>query len=99
MVTQESANEYINIELSSHFFWEYCQYQDPEFFKARPFLKAPAQRLQWLYEEYMEGRARSITLSMPPRAGKSYLISLFCAWWLGKLPEMSVMRNSSTARP
>ena len=98
MVTQESANEYINIELSSHFFWEYCQYQDPEFFKARPFLKAPAQRLQWLYEEYMEGRARSITLSMPPRAGKSYLISLFCAWWLGKLPEMSVMRNSSTAR-
>lgn len=34
---------------------------------------------------------------MPPRAGKSYTTSLFCAWTLGKKPEDSVMRNTCTA--
>jgi len=35
---------------------------------------------------------------MPPRAGKSYITSLFCAWTLGKFPTDSVMRNTCTAR-
>lgn len=35
---------------------------------------------------------------MPPRAGKSYITTLFVAWFLGKRPTESVMRNSSTAR-
>lgn len=30
---------------------------------------------------------------MPPRAGKSYISSLFIAWMLGHFPEESVMRN------
>ena len=30
---------------------------------------------------------------MPPRAGKSYISSLFVAWMLGKFPTESVMRN------
>lgn len=34
---------------------------------------------------------------MPPRSGKSYITSLYCAWWLGKNPELSVMRNTVTS--
>lgn len=34
---------------------------------------------------------------MPPRAGKSYVSSLFCAWTIGRNPERSVMRNACTA--
>ena len=34
---------------------------------------------------------------MPPRAGKSYITSLFCAWTLGRNPTESVMRNTCTA--
>jgi len=34
---------------------------------------------------------------MPPRAGKSYITSLFCAWTLGNNPKESVMRNTCTA--
>ena len=34
---------------------------------------------------------------MPPRAGKSYITSLFCAYWLAQFPELSVMRNCCTA--
>lgn len=34
---------------------------------------------------------------MPPRAGKSYITTLFAAWTLGKNPKESVMRNTCTA--
>lgn len=97
MVTAEAVDEYVQIQLAQHFFWEYCLWYDPEFYNRRPFLKKVAEALQWVYDEYMQGRARSITISMPPRSGKSYIVSCFCAWWLGKLPELSVMRNSSTS--
>lgn len=35
---------------------------------------------------------------MPPRSGKSYITSLYCAWMLGRNPQGSVMRNCATAR-
>lgn len=44
------------------------------------------------------GEIKRLSVSMPPRAGKSYITSLFCAWTLGKFPEDSVMRNTCTAR-
>ena len=76
----------------------YCYWSDYDFFKRRPFLKDAIDALQWLYDEFLQGRAVRISISLPPRAGKSYLISLFCSWWLGKFPESSVMRNTATAR-
>ena len=93
---ESELDEYINRELAYHLFWEFCLYYDYKFFTERPFLKQVADAFQWVYDEYIQGRARSITVSLPPRAGKSYITSLFSAWWLGKLPELSVMRNSST---
>ena len=41
----------------------------------------------------MAGIIRRLAVSMPPRAGKSYISSLFIAWMLGHFPEESVMRN------
>lgn len=87
----------ISIRLSRLNFWEYCLYYDPEFFAKRPFLKPVAVIMEWLYTEYMLGRPRRISVSMPPRAGKSYICSLFCSWWLGRLPQHAVMRNACTA--
>lgn len=78
-------------------FWLFCLWYDYEFFSQRAFLKPVALAFQWLYDEYIAGRARKISVSMPPRAGKSYITSLFCAWWLGKLPELAVMRNTVTS--
>lgn len=45
-----------------------------------------------------DGKYRHISVSMPPRAGKSYVTSLFAAWTLGNKPKESVMRNTCTAR-
>jgi predicted phage terminase large subunit-like protein len=82
---------------SSGRFWSFCLYYDYEFFTSRPFLEETADALQYVYDEYVAGRPRRVSVSMPPRSGKSYIISLFCAWWLGKLPTLSVMRNACTA--
>jgi predicted phage terminase large subunit-like protein len=68
-------------------------YYDPLFFKSRPFLKEIADALQ----RVEEGKTKSLSVSLPPRAGKSYITSLYCAWVLGKNPAESIMRNTCTA--
>jgi hypothetical protein len=68
-------------------------YMDVEFFNERGFLKPIATALQ----KVESGNIKSLSVSMPPRAGKSYITSLFCAWTLGRNPTESVMRNTCTA--
>lgn len=65
----------------------------PKFFAKRLFLKKVADAFTRVYESYMAGIIRRLAVSMPPRAGKSYISSLFIAWMLGHFPEESVMRN------
>ena len=74
-------------------FWEFCKFYDGPFFKKRQFLKEIADAFQ----DIEEGKLKSLAVSMPPRAGKSYITSLFCAWTLGRNPTESVMRNTCTA--
>lgn len=74
-------------------FWAFCCYWDYEFFRLkRPFLYHIASGLQ----EITEGKITSLSISMPPRAGKSFTVSLYCAWMLGKFPDGSIMRNTCT---
>lgn len=87
------VDEQVDIALSRLNFWEMCLYFDPEFFSKRSFLKVIADGFQ----QIADGQIMTESVSMPPRAGKSYLTSLFCAWWLGKNPEKAVMRNTVTA--
>lgn len=72
----------------------FCYYYNYDFFKARPFLKEIAQAFQ----EVADGNIKTLSVSLPPRAGKSYITTLFCAWILGKYPTESVMRNTCSAR-
>lgn len=85
--------EYVKREGSRRNFWTFCKFYDPEFFERRTFLKEIADAFQ----EIEEMTIRSLSVSMPPRAGKSYITSLFCAWTLGRNPKESVMRNTCTA--
>ena len=85
--------EELALQLAYLEFWEFCLLYDPEFFKSRLFLKQIADAFQSIHE----GELKSLSVSMPPRAGKSYITSLFCAWILGRKPEQSVMRNTCTA--
>lgn len=74
-------------------FWAFCLYYDPKFFAKRLFLKRVAEAFMRVYNSYCVGVIYRLAVSMPPRAGKSYLSSLFIAWMLGHFPEESVMRN------
>lgn len=85
--------EYVKREGARRNFWAFCKYYDQEFFDNRPFLKQIADAFQ----QIEDGTINSLSVSMPPRAGKSYITSLFCAWTLGKNPSDSVMRNTCTA--
>lgn len=87
------ARDLVRQEAARRFFWNWCLYYDYLFFSERPFLKDIADAFQ----DVEEGRIKSLSVSMPPRAGKSYITSLFCAWTLGKTPSESVMRNTCTA--
>jgi len=76
-------------------FYAFCMYMDSDFFTiGKPHLKMIADALQ----EVADGVLLKLAISMPPRAGKSYITSLFCAWILGKFPTGSIMRNSYAAK-
>lgn len=86
-------NELVFQELARRNFWFFCLYYDRDFFEKRTFLKEVAEAFQ----QVEQGEIMSLSVSMPPRAGKSYITSLFCAWTLLKNPIESVMRNTCTA--
>lgn len=90
---KEHAKDLLRQELSRREFWAFCLFMDADFFNARQFLKPIADALERI--EY--GKIKSLSVSMPPRAGKSYITSLYCAWTLGRNPTESVMRNTCTA--
>lgn len=74
-------------------FWAFCLYMDPEFFTKRYFLMQVALAFIQVYRSFTDKRIYRLAVSMPPRAGKSYISSLFIAWMMGHFPEHSVMRN------
>lgn len=73
------------------YFWEYCKYIDPVFFTDdKPHLIKIANALQKVSEK----KIMKLVMSLPPRAGKSYIVSVWCSWMIGKNPAGSIMRNS-----
>ena len=90
---QLAIKEVLKLELARRDFWAFCELYDYDFFSSRPFLKDIASALQ----DIETGAIKSLSISLPPRAGKSYITSLFCAWSIGRNPTRSVMRNTCTA--
>lgn len=93
MNKDEKIKLLIYYELLKRNFWEFCLFYDYDFFSKRIFLKQIAEGFQ----EIEDGKISSLSVSMPPRAGKSYITTLFSAWVLGRNPKESIMRNTCTA--
>lgn len=93
MNNKEHLKKILTLELARREFWHFCILHDRPFFESRPFLREIAKAMQDIHER----KIKSLSISLPPRAGKSYITSLFCAWTLGKKPTGSVMRNTCTA--
>ena len=98
LIEQIRAIEEYNIaKAKAGNFWSFCLYWDQDFFIKRKFLKQIADALQLVYDGYKEGRVVKVAMSLPPRAGKSFTTSLFCAFMLGHFPKESIMRNTCTS--
>ena len=71
---------------------EFCKYMDPTYVVA-PHHKKLAELLTQIAYGYKD----RIAVSIPPRHGKSHLVStLFPAWFLGKFPTKKVLMVSHT---
>lgn len=93
MEVRKALEIQVRATLSKNDFWEFCKFYDKEFFLKRHFLKRVADA----FMRIESGKINSLSVSVPPRGGKSYITSLFCAWALGRNPTESVMRNTCTA--
>lgn len=72
-------------------FPQYCFLNNTEFFKERLFLLNVAKKL----EKFMLSPTDKICrLSMPARAGKSYVTSLLNTWILGEFSNVPIMRTT-----
>lgn len=71
-------------------FWEYCKIINPKFYRDdRPHLRELANDLQKFYERRLinikTGKPYTkFMLNLPPRHGKSYILTLFCQWVFGR---------------
>ena len=93
LIRKAKAATILRKRIAKKDFWAFCLYYDPKFFSKRLFLKKVAEAFMRVYESYSAGIIYRLAVSMPPRAGKSYISSLFIAWMYGHFPEESVMRN------
>lgn len=91
--TPEQVKAYI-IYLAQTNFYAYCIFMDSKFFtEGKWHLRIFANALQ----KVADGIIKKLIISVPPRAGKSYTLSLFCSWLIGRgkdNPDTSIMRNS-----
>ncbi|MPL94046.1 hypothetical protein SDC9_40194 [bioreactor metagenome] len=71
-------------------FWEYCKLINPKFFKDdRTYLHELADDLQAFYERRLINPKTGqpflkFMMNLPPRHGKSYILTLLCQWLFGK---------------
>jgi len=86
--------ERAHVILCRKVFWEFCLHMDYNFFTKRgKILRPQAEAFQMV----SEGKIKHLGICEPPRTGKSYIISLWCAWELGNKPTGCIMRNSCSA--
>jgi predicted phage terminase large subunit-like protein len=71
-------------------FWEYCKIINPKFYRDdRPYLRELGEDLQAFYERRLinpktKEAYRKFMMNLPPRHGKSYILTLFCQWVFGR---------------
>ena len=79
----------VKIELARRDFWEFLKITNPDFYReSRWHLKEFAKVLQDFWERKLKSPdgsiAKILIINLPPRMGKSYTLTNFCSWVLGK---------------
>ena len=78
-------------ELARRRFFYYAQLRNPKFYKPeREYLVQLCDAL----EDFVKSDKRLLVLNTPPRHGKTYTVSNYVEWLLGKNPELQIMLGS-----
>lgn len=81
-------------------FWEYCRLINPRFYREdRFYLKELCDTLQGIFEGRLLNPQtgepyRNLMINLPPRHGKSYTMTLFVQWCMGRNNETRVISVS-----
>lgn len=76
---------------SENGFWEFCKHMDSGFFVEEKYL---LKELANILQDTAKGKYKKVSISIFPRAGKSYLVTMWCAWLLIYNPTGAIMRNT-----
>lgn len=80
-------------------FYEYCKLMNPKFFRDdRPYQRELCDTLQGIFEGTLRRENgepyKNLMINLPPRHGKSYTLTLFVQWCMGKRNDTRVISVS-----
>lgn len=91
MINKNKLLKDAKIELAKRNFYFFCRIKAPKFFKDdREYLKTLCDTLQAFYES----KDSLLIINLPPRMGKSYTLTLFEQWVMGKAPYTKIISIS-----
>lgn len=81
-------------------FYDYCKMMNPKFYRDdRPYQRDLCETLQAIFEGRLMNKTtrqpyKNLMINLPPRHGKSYTLTLFVQWCMGKRNETRVISVS-----
>jgi len=76
------------VEAARRDFLGFCMVSD-QYWQTEPHHELMANKLQ----DVADGKIKRLILMLPPRSGKSRIVQEFCAWYLGKNPNKSIINT------
>lgn len=93
LVEYTIAHRQLAIRNARKSFWSFCRLLYPDFYKEdRAYLKDLCNTLQDFYEDKIDKKI--LTISMPPRHGKTFTARLFILWVFGQNSRMKIITGS-----
>ena len=74
-------------------FWSFAKQIDKKFFTEK---KVKLKELAGLLQKVTDGEIEKLIINVPVRTGKSYILTVFCAYLIGENPQIPLMRNAHT---
>lgn len=81
-------------------FYDYCKMMNPKFYRDdRPYQRDLCETLQAIFEGRLINKDtgepyKNLMINLPPRHGKSYTLTLFVQWCMGKKNDTRVISVS-----
>lgn len=92
---EELKNKHINksVDEVKSTVWSFAKYHDPSFFTDK---KVKLKEMAGILQDVFDGKLLHVLINVTVRTGKSYLLTVFLAYWIGHRPTTPIMRIANT---